>query len=120
MFSGGIDAFIVMAQEQLAKFAVTTHMVMNSLFKVDGDFAEGETSVLAAHLLHEKPTEPLIVAGRYLDHFVRRDGEWRIQHRSTVGDWANFLGGMDPSGPKGQTNKSDLSYQFLSMFKGGS
>jgi hypothetical protein len=119
MFSGGLEDFIAMAQEQLAKFSATTHMVMNSLFKIDGEFAEGETSVLACHVSPEKPNEPLIVAGRYLDRFARRHGEWRILHRSTVGDWANFPGGMDPNGPKGQTNRSDLSYQFLSMFQGG-
>ena len=35
----------------------------------------------------EKDRDLFIMAGRYLDRFQRRDGEWRISRRQVIHDW---------------------------------
>lgn len=54
----------------------------------DGEHARGETYVLA-YLQADGPDglQDRIVAGRYLDRFERRGGEWRILDRLYVLDW---------------------------------
>ena len=113
LFCGGVEEFIAQVPIHLKPFSVTTHMVGNALFEIDGDDAFGETYVLATHIPIDDPLNPVVVSGRYLDHFQRRDGEWRILKRSTVGDWSNVAGGMDPDGRKGQPDRTDVSYTLL-------
>jgi len=113
MFCGGVDEFIEQVPVHLEPFSVTTHMVGNALFDIDGNDAYGETYVLATHVPRDDPLNPIVVSGRYLDHFQRRDGEWRILKRSTVGDWTNIAGGMDPEGRKGQPDRTDCSYRIV-------
>ncbi len=55
----------------------------------------------------------MITAGRYIDDFERRDGEWRIKHRQVVYDWDK----MDPVVdyyseifPRGERGHKDYSY----------
>jgi hypothetical protein len=118
LYSGSAEDFIVKAVPQgLAPYAITTHQIMNATFKVDGDRAEGESSVLCAHISKDDPLDNTIVSGRYLDKFERRNGEWRILHRKTMSDWSNVPGGLDPEQPQGKTNRDDLSYHFLDMFR---
>ncbi|MBI1182228.1 MAG: nuclear transport factor 2 family protein [Alphaproteobacteria bacterium] len=67
----------------------TLHTIGNHLIEVDGDKATGETYCLAYHLLKNEKGEltDMLVGGRYLDHFEKRGGEWRIKSRYYVMDW---------------------------------
>ncbi|HLV07195.1 MAG TPA: nuclear transport factor 2 family protein [Croceibacterium sp.] len=61
------------------------HMLTNPLIKVDGDRAQVESKYLFwTASLDNRPT-PLL-AGRYVDEFVRQRGEWKIAHRTTWGE----------------------------------
>jgi SnoaL-like domain len=106
----GEDLFIGPAQEWvgwtlglLPAFAATHHAIQNILIDVDGDVAHGETYFTAYHRFGgaaesegevttddvawpEGGTE-LLLAGRYLDRFERRDGVWKIAYRKMVCDW---------------------------------
>jgi hypothetical protein len=66
----------------------TTHTVTNVLIEVDGDSAWSESQVLV-HLIRRgsEPRTTDVMAGRYLDKFSRRGGEWRIDERTVVLDW---------------------------------
>ena len=70
----------------------TTHAVANELIELDGDTARVETYVFA-YLWRatgaDGSAEALdMFAGRYVDVFDRRDGQWRIASRTVVHDWS--------------------------------
>ena len=66
----------------------TIHCVSNELFEVNGEKAAGESYLfsISTRLLNGKEMDTL-VAGRYLDRFERRNGEWRLLQRTFVMDW---------------------------------
>jgi 3-phenylpropionate/cinnamic acid dioxygenase small subunit len=64
----------------------TMHFIGNVLIELTGaDAARAESYFTAYHRI-AGPTD-MIVAGRYLDRFTRRAGEWRIAHRAAVYDY---------------------------------
>ena len=68
---------------------VGQHHITNMKVDMDGDDdARVESYFLAFHR-HRRGDSVLlgIAAGRYLDHFQRRDGAWRILTRRVVMDW---------------------------------
>ena len=68
----------------------------------------------------------LLIGGRYLDKYEKRNGTWKINERTIVTDWANVNdpSSMDMSHPitkdtlKGALDASDPSYQFFSLLDG--
>lgn len=93
----------------LPVFRLTQHGILNTLIEVDGDRAWGETYFQAYHrfggdegdkdealsaqgvntseLVWPEGESEVILAGRYLDRFERRDGVWKIAYRKMVCDW---------------------------------
>jgi len=103
---------------------VGQHHITNVLFEFEGENdARVESYFLAFH-----PHDPGdrwnlgIAAGRYLDHFQRRDGHWKILSREVVMDWTrNHVEGGPWELSDGRPNQGarkatgDRSYAF---FKG--
>jgi len=76
--------FVAWTHEYAAALA---HCVCSSWFELRGDTAIGETYVLAMCRLNERHgAAQSLVAGRYLDRFARRDGEWKFTERRFVVD----------------------------------
>jgi hypothetical protein len=76
--------------EILQTYDVTTHVNGQSTINVDGDTATGESYCLAHHVWTENGQRVLLVLSiRYLDTFVRYDGEWRFSDRKLVIDWSD-------------------------------
>ena len=62
--------------------------VDNVLIELDGDKATAETYVWAYHVHEENGVDKEgILGGRHHFQLEKRNGEWRIKHRSTVFDW---------------------------------
>jgi hypothetical protein len=106
----------------------TQHTVQNILIEVEGDRASSESYfVVYLRLKHEKDLADIIGAGRYVDHFERRDGVWKIKHRQVIYDWDRLekvtthfgeTPGIPPQNPngitlRGQRDKGDYSYKAL-------
>jgi hypothetical protein len=76
---------------------LTTHSVMNVLTDIRDDVADVESQFFASHV---EPSDQGIrvdeIHGRYLDQFVRRDGQWKILYRRTVHDWSLRRSGEPP------------------------
>lgn len=76
----------------------TTHSVANVLIEItdlEAGTARAESYGLAFLRREEEGQEWLdLFAGRYVDRFERRDGEWRIAHRVVVHDWS-LSGALD-------------------------
>ncbi|PRC43975.1 nuclear transport factor 2 family protein, partial [Mycobacterium sp. ITM-2017-0098] len=71
------------------------HHVTTVNFAIDGDVAEGEVYAIATHTFAAGGHDvDVVVGGRYLDKYARRDATWKLVERAIVTDWANV---NDPS-----------------------
>ena len=87
-FKGRGDQFSIAVMKVEHSLARRWHMTTNPIVKVSGDVAEGESYGLAAGVaIRDGRAVHNIFAGRYLDQFTRRGGEWRIARRVYVADW---------------------------------
>jgi hypothetical protein len=102
---------------------VGQHHITNVLIEMDGkDDARAESYFLSFHPHAEDGQQRLgIAAGRYLDHFQRRDGSWKIAARRVVMDWTRDRvdgapwDGVDGLPAPGRVkSRSDESYKFFS------
>jgi hypothetical protein len=124
--SGIVD--YVFAQEP--KRTATAHYILNHLIELDGDVAHSEAYFLCVIGLRpgEDPgymatgadaqSSPMtFLGGRYVNRFERRDGEWRLVVRESVGDWHAIADGSQLNAylaampTTGVRNRSDVSYE---------
>jgi hypothetical protein len=117
-YVGRPDDFIEWANESTLLFLNTHHGLMNHYCEIEGDDAHAETYYLFIGVA-EKPPH-LLSMGRYIDHFQRRNGEWRIANRVAVieknfdlQDGTPWDGGrpQDPDAAPATRDRSDVSYQ---------
>ena len=66
------------------------HLLGNHLITLDGDRGLGELYITAVLRAKAGPPADMIAGGRYLDHYQRRDGQWRLAERRVVLDWQRF------------------------------
>ncbi len=72
----------------LGTMRLTQHNISNTVMRVNGDNAMAETNCVALHLIPALGGEvEIVVGGRYLDRFAKRDGRWLIAERLYVMDW---------------------------------
>ena len=83
-FIGAPDDFVAWADQITLRFKSTTHSMMNHWCDLDGDDAHTETYYMFVGVAEQAPH--LMSTGRYVDHFQKRGGEWRIANRVTVVD----------------------------------
>ena len=67
-------------------------------------------------------TDDYFVGGRYIDRMEKRDGVWKITHRTGVNDWQRIeppssmgLSKVDPSS-YGQQGKGDFLYRRKEVY----
>ena len=96
-FNGGAVQFIDYALEALSTHAANQHFVGNILIDLQGDEAFGEVYFNAYHKMSaEEGHDDMIIAGRYLDRYQRRDGVWKFAYRSERVDWSHSAPSADP------------------------
>lgn len=89
--------FIDFCMTALKEHVANQHMIGNVLIDIEGDQAFGEVYFQAYHkIAGENGFEDLIIAGRYLDRYERRDNVWRFTYRSEVVDWSRTSPSNDP------------------------
>lgn len=109
IYEGNAGEFVPYIIREIRNFFVMgTHCLLNIAIEVDGDRASSESylyspcqvrqdrlegifgaryAALCAGLGLDPEREQFVMAGRYLDRFERRNGEWRIAQRRVVMDW---------------------------------
>ena len=95
----------------------SVHHIGNMLIDLKGDEAHVETYFMASQRreLDGKAFTRMRV-GRYLDHFVKRDGQWRVLNRRVIDDWSRLdevistAREVGPANNHGMRNRNDLSY----------
>jgi hypothetical protein len=68
-----------------AQLSSTSHYILNPLIRLDGDRGYSESCV-RAHLRFQDQTSEMVISGRYLDRWERRNGQWRIADRVAIVD----------------------------------
>ena len=89
-FTGSPAEFVAYCMPLMTGMDQTSHLLGNILIAIDGDRGDVETYFQAFHRLKGdsvSSARDLVVAGRYLDRFERRQDEWRIAKRVVVLDW---------------------------------
>jgi SnoaL-like domain len=125
--AGTVDQFLDELAAARPYIRAMQHNITTVNFVIAGDTAEGEIYTIAVHTLagHDHDVD-LLIGGRYLDKYEKRDGAWKIGKRTIVTDWAQMRdpSTMDMSHPitkgtlKGALDASDPSYEFFSLFYG--
>ena len=98
----------------------TTHTVVNEYYDIDAANNSGKGEIYVLAFLSAGDSEYL-VAGRYVDKYDSRDGDWRISFRQYIYDWSRTsdYSGSDPNSLfealtyRGKHTMDDLSYQTL-------
>jgi len=131
---GSPGDFVAYAFEVLGTFTRTHHQLGNIFIELDGDDAYTETYFSAYHRMRAKG-DPLasdgaydtemdwLVGGRYIDRMQRREGVWKISHRTGLTDWMrteppSTQGFSDiPADMLGHRNSQDLVYRARQVYK---
>lgn len=128
MFCGEKAAFIDWLKQSLPGIT-TQHFVGNALFRLDeesNDRAQGEIYTINYHVMpgaeQNKGNLDYVAGGRYLDEYIRSDGQWRIWRRTRVLDWtherASSATAVGAGVKTGAAMSKDPSYQLLKLFSG--
>lgn len=118
-FIGHRDAFIEWVNQVSLSFVSTQHAITNHSCDLDGDDAYCETYYQFTGVAEQEPH--FMSTGRYIDHFQRRNGEWRIANRVTIVEGtfelarARLGADLPPAYGPGETcpatrDRSDVSY----------
>lgn len=133
---GDWRSFVDQARALIDPCLATQHQLGQIQFGFDGpDACHTETYMTAMHTV--PPGFPMpevfpdkgviysaIVAGRYVDRFEKRSGEWRIARRTGLYDWREFrvVEGVDlsdtPEGAAGYHDERDPSTPVVARFLG--
>lgn len=88
-FKGGPDEFVEMAYRALQGHLANHHMIGQVNIDLEGDVAFGEVYFQAFHrIVTEGEARDLVISGRYVDRYEKREGEWKFAFRSEVNDWS--------------------------------
>jgi hypothetical protein len=78
-------------EESMRTTSVVSHMLGQSLIKIQGDRAGAETYFIATVVYPAREDRPQTLnqlGGRYVDTLVHEGGEWRIKERICVREWS--------------------------------
>jgi hypothetical protein len=123
-FKGNVEEFIVWSSQGLKNFDNCMHKLGNIYIQIDGASAAVESYYWSVLVMKTGSVRELLVCGRYLDRFERRNDEWRIAKRMVVHDWyrnyadtEDWSVGMfgDPTLERGVIGPMDKSYTWLGM-----
>ncbi|MFA7585006.1 MAG: nuclear transport factor 2 family protein [Novosphingobium sp.] len=116
LMQGSAREFVDFAQGFLADLEGSQHIIGQVDIDLHGDTASGEVYFYAWHRISENgEPKDLSVAGRYVDEYACRGGEWRIVKRRELIDWARTDAAADaflsqnPFLPRGARGGEDFS-----------
>lgn len=104
VYKGDVDGLFAWIRERHASLQFSYHHVGNVFIEFAGpDDAFAESYVFTWQSTGPKGEDgsrgpEMMAAGRYVDHFQRRDGRWRILRRTSFGDAFAMVSQADMSG----------------------
>ncbi len=90
IYTGGPDGFADFCMEALSGHVANHHMIGQNNLDIQGDEAFGEVYFYAFHRIvgEDKQARDVVINGRYIDRYEKRDGIWKFAYRSEVVDWS--------------------------------
>lgn len=119
MFTGTADEYVAWLPKMLAGVDAIRHEITSMLFVIDGSRAQGQ---LVNNAYHRTGDIEVVIGGRYLDTYEKRDGVWRILHRSLALDFVQQGPAAEQSGfigrgtAKGSIGPEDPVFARLDLF----
>ncbi|MEX5709830.1 nuclear transport factor 2 family protein [Parafrankia sp. FMc6] len=93
IFRGTFKEYLAWVVPGAPSIPVTLHTLGQTLIDVTGDTAVAETHVTSYHRIDFGEQEhDVVIGGRYVDRLEKRDGQWRIAHRTMLYDWFRDFG----------------------------
>ena len=90
-FVGSAPDYVDWVMDLLSGWIAVHHDNANILIELDGDVAYGEVHWTGYYTYEVNGrVHDQIAAGRYIDRYERRSGEWRIAHRTCLSDWSRL------------------------------
>ncbi len=118
-FRGSPDDYVAWLPAAMADLDSTIHAIHNSLLVIDGDRAEGEHQVTAFHRSRAPDRQEMIIHGRYLDRYEKRDNVWKFSFRRIIFDHGytrpvdeQGLAAANPDPVWGTDDMNDPSWEF--------
>ncbi len=127
-FKGLASDFIDQMPAIQESMAILHHNITTTNIRFDPDkplLADGEIYVLAFHQIKTADgLMDLLIGGRYIDTYEKREDDWKFTKRAILADWANVHQPsiVDMKNPMvagshiGKAGKTDPSYQLLTLF----
>lgn len=85
---GDAKAFVVESTAPDNTLERTFSSISNEYFEIDGNTARGEVYIInISTIISDDKKEDRLIGGRFLDHYRKEQGEWKISKRSFVHDW---------------------------------
>ncbi|WP_236672067.1 nuclear transport factor 2 family protein [Croceicoccus sp. YJ47] len=118
LMQGGPGAFADFALGFLGDMHRTHHQLGQQHVAMQlPSHASGETYFQAYHDITDEQGQKrdLFIAGRYVDEYTSRDGQWKIAARTLITDWVTDTPGNraffedNPEAPSGQRDGRDFS-----------
>jgi len=98
-FNGPVTAFSTEIGRILEQVSPrVAHTVTNHWIDIEGDAAVGESYVIAYQQIVGEEPQDVMTGGRYIDRYERREGQWKISHRTFVMDWTTSSPAKDLMG----------------------
>jgi hypothetical protein len=124
-YSGSATGFLEYALKALAAGPRMIHLVGNVSIVLRGSAAAVESYFLALQQDRDPAGQPrkALLAGRYVDRFEKRGGEWRVAQRTVVYDWVEESPGQEGDEatrfgkrlPNGKQKPDDPWYALLAQ-----
>lgn len=115
-FTGSGHGLADFALPLLKTHQANHHMIGQMNIAIEGDVAFGEIYFNAYHRIEQDGDDKdFVVIGRYVDRYERREGVWKIAHRSELNDSCWTVRAADnwlretPSALRGARGADDLS-----------
>jgi hypothetical protein len=121
VFRGTGTEFAQWVVDTLPHFETTMHFIGAPRVRRHGDVAKVDTYCIAHHV--SRPDDDgrqtdMVLGLRYVDHFEKRDGAWRIATRVCAFDWTVTVSfdpargfGFEPGWTLGARDLTDITYQ---------
>jgi hypothetical protein len=126
-FNGNAHAFCDFVIPHLAQIKASCHSITNTLIELDGNRAFVDSQCDALHIIPVDEGKFVFQQARchYLDVFEKRDGAWKILHRTfTVDDFledirsfSHFTASFMPQPCASARVPDDLSYQRFGLLE---
>lgn len=124
LFKGTAEMFCQLIALDNPAVKIAHHFASNELYEIHGDTAIGQSYVIGTtvNVQDDGSLQDQLAGGRYLDTYIRVNGEWLFSSRIFVVDWlhaqytlADYHSGIAAAAVNGKSSTDDIYYHFHNL-----